>query len=358
MPKAGNKDVASNVSTRETASTEHILHFAQQSPHHRLIVHFRRSLQFLKQLFLALAQLGRNLHAHFHVQITLAATIQHRHSLVADAERGTGLRSIRNLERVLAFQSGHANLRAHRGLRHGQRDGAVQIIPFPHKKWMLLHMQHHVEIARGASEGSSFAASGKADSRSVLHPGRNLRVHLALPQKPTLAFALRAGISNYTARSLAGRTGPSDAEETLLIPHLTPAGARTAGGSTFARRGSRTSAIVAGFVTAHHDALFHTKGGLFKLNGQVLAQIRAALNPAAAAPTASERIPETEKLAEDVAEILEHRGIETRARTCRTAHSGMAVAVVERSLFGVGQYRVGLGDFLKAFFRIGIVGGP
>src|SRR5580700_3465861 len=123
-------------------SPEHILHFAEQSPQHRLIIYLGSRLQFLQQLFLALAQLARNLHPHFHVKIALAVTIQNRYTLVADAKCGSGLGSIWNLERVLAFESGYANLRTHGGLRHRERDGAVQIIPFPHKKRMLLHMQH------------------------------------------------------------------------------------------------------------------------------------------------------------------------------------------------------------------------
>ncbi len=128
--------------------------------------------------------------------------------------------------------------------------------------------------------------------------------------------------------------------------------------ATFARRRSRTSAILAGFVTAHHDALLHAEGSLFELDGQVFAQIRAALHPAAAASAASEDIAKAEELAEDFAQVLERRAVEARARTSRTAHSGMAVTVVERALLGVGQYRVGLRDFLEALFRFRIVRVP
>ena len=78
----------------------------------------RGSLQFLQKFFLALAQLGRNLHANVHVEIAFAVAIQHRHAFVADAERRAGLGALGNLKCMFAFKCGHLNLSAHRRLRH------------------------------------------------------------------------------------------------------------------------------------------------------------------------------------------------------------------------------------------------
>src|ERR1700689_1760648 len=111
-------------------------------------------------------------------------------------------------------------------------------------------------------------------------------------------------------------------------------------------------------MTPHRHSLLHAESGLFELDGQVFAQIRAALNPAAAASAASHDIAKSKELAEDFTQVLEWRALETRARACRTAYSGMAVAVVERALLGIGQNRVGLGHFLELLFRIRIVGIP
>jgi hypothetical protein len=108
-------------------------------------------------------------------------------------------------------------------------------------------------------------------------------------------------------------------------------------------------------MTADRDAFFYAESSFFELDGQIFAQIRAALNPAAAASAASEDVAKTEELAEDFAQVLEWRSLETRARTGRGAHSGMTVAVIERALLGISQHRVGFGDFLEAFFRIRIV---
>src|SRR5882757_7315634 len=143
----------------------------------------------------------------------------------------------------------------------------MQIIPFPLKKRMLLHVEHNVEIARWPSERSGLTAAGKTDSGAVFHARGNFRVHRALAENSSVTFALQAGIGNHAARSLAGRTSPRDAEKPLLIAHLAPARARTASRRTLARRGSRSSAFLAGFVTAHHYASFGAECSFFELDG-------------------------------------------------------------------------------------------
>ena len=84
----------------------------------RLIIHLRERVQLLQQFFLALVQLGRDLDSHFDVEIALPASVHDRHAFVADAERGVRLRALWNLQRVLAFHGGHADLRPHRSLRN------------------------------------------------------------------------------------------------------------------------------------------------------------------------------------------------------------------------------------------------
>ena len=108
-------------------------------------------------------------------------------------------------------------------------------------------------------------------------------------------------------------------------------------------------------MTAHRDALLHSESSFFELDGQVFAQIRAALNPAAPASAASQNVAEAKELAEDFAQVLERRPLETRARTGRSAHSGMTVAVIERALLRISQHGVGFGNFLEAFFRVRII---
>ena len=114
----------------------------------------------------------------------------------------------------------------------------MQVVALALKEGMLLHVQDDVEVARRAPEQPAFAVSGEADAGAVFHAGGNLRVHRALPQHAAFAFALGAGIGDHAARSLAGRTGARNAEESLLVANLAPALAGTAGDRRLARRGA------------------------------------------------------------------------------------------------------------------------
>src|ERR1700720_4694772 len=114
----------------------------------------------------------------------------------------------------------------------------MQIIALADKKWMFLDVQHDVEITGGTAEGSGFAASVEADARAVFHSGRNFRIDRALAENAAVAFALRAGVSDHAAASLAGGTSSRDAEEALLIAYLAAACARAAGGRSLAGRGA------------------------------------------------------------------------------------------------------------------------
>ena len=131
---------------------------------------------------------------------------------------------------MLTVHSGYANLRTHGGLRYRDWNHAVQVVAFAREEGMLFHVQHHVQISGGAAEGAHFACAGKAYSRSVLHARGNFGVYSALAKNPAFAFALRARIGDDAAGSLAGGTGASDAEESLLIADLAAAGAGAASG--------------------------------------------------------------------------------------------------------------------------------
>ena len=114
-------------------------------------------------------------------------------------------------------------------------------------------------------------------------------------------------------------------------------------------------AVFAGFVAPYGDAGFGAEEGLLEFEVEILAEIGAALNPAAATATTAEHVSESEELAEDVAEILEDRRIETAlGRT--TVQPGMPVAVVDGPLVGIRKHGVGFADLFEFLFRVRIVG--
>jgi len=103
-------------------------------------------------------------------------------------------------------------------------------------------------------------------------------------------------------------------------------------------------AFFASFVTANRDLFFDAEESLFEFETQVFAQIGAALDTSATASSPSEHVAEAEELAEDVAEVLEDAGIESHALGGGAAKSGMAVAVVYGTLFGIGEDRISFAD--------------
>jgi hypothetical protein len=231
----------------------------------------------------------------------------------------------------------------------------MKVIALARKERMILHVKVNVEVACRPAKLADFSRSREADAGSVFDPGGNLGVHGPLAQDSAFALALGARVGNHTAGALACRTSASDAEETLLIPDLSAAIAGAAGGWTFSGGRTRTLTILAGLVAADRDFLFHAEESFLEFEGHVFAEIGAALNPAAAASTTAEHIAETEELAEDVAEILEHTGIESGALRSCAAQSGVAIAVVNRSLFGVGEDGVSFADFFEPLLRVRII---
>jgi hypothetical protein len=80
-------------------------------------------------------------------------------------------------------------------------------------------------------------------------------------------------------------------------------------------------------VPAHHHTGLGAEGCFFELEGQVFAQICAALNPAAST-AATERIAKAEELAENIAQVLEGCTVKSSACPSGITDSGVAEAIV------------------------------
>jgi len=141
----------------------------------------------------------------------------------------------------------------------------------------------------------------------------------------------------------------------LLITHLPAPGAGAAGHRCFARSGAGASAVFAGLVPADRDLGLCAEDSLFELQGDILTQISAALSTAAPARTSAENVAESEKVAKDVAEVLEDGGVKAAA-TANTSDARVAEAVVKSPLLAIRENRVGLAGFLEFFFRVRIIG--
>ncbi len=285
-------------------------------------------------------------------------TVEYGHAFVLEAERRPRLRAVGNFQRLVAFHGGNANLGSHGGLRNGKRNDAMQIVSLALEKGMLFHVKHHVEIAGRTAELADLARAGKANARPVLNARGNLGINRSLLQHAALALALGAGVGDDIARPLASGTSAGDAEEALLIANLPAPGTRLARGWTFSRCRAGAVTGFTGFVTPHGHGGLRAEKCFFKFQRQVLAQIRAALHAAAlASSTAAKHVVDAKKFAENVAEILETRAIESSALST-SAQSRMAIPVVDRALFRVGEDRIGFADLFELVLGIWIIGIP
>ena len=104
------------------------------------------------------------------------------------------------------------------------------------------------------------------------------------------------------------------------------------------------------------NLLFRPEHRFFEFQGQVFAQVAAALRATAAPAAAAEQVAHAEDAAENVAEIaevLEDGGIE--AARAHAVDAGVPEAVVAGALVGVGQHGIGFAALLELLLRVGIV---
>src|SRR5262249_31553258 len=334
---------------------ENIFDLAEQSPPLWAIFHLRHALEFLQKFALTLGQLARRLHSDIDEKITFAMAIKHGHTLVSNTEGGARLSAFRNLQDVLAVHRGHLDLGTQRSLRKRNGNNAAEVGPFSLEEGMLFNVKDNVEVSRGSTEISCFSHSRVTDSGAIFHPSGNVDLHLLLRQSTAFPFALGARISNHRTSTLAGRACTSDTEEPLLISHL-PA---TAAGSTCYRSlpGSCSGplALLTLFVATDRDLAFRAKNCFIKLQRQILPEVSSTLGTATPATSASsEQITKTEKVAKNVAEILEYARIETRC-SGSASHPSMTKAVIAGTFLLVSENRISLATFLEFFFGIRIV---
>src|SRR5262245_32877866 len=107
---------------------------------------------------------------------------------------------------------------------------------------MFFHMQYDVEIAGWSPESSRLTEPREADTGAIFHAGWHLGLHRTLFEYPAFSVALRARISDDTARTLTCGTCARNAEESLLIANLSSPLTGLAGHRALALRGSRTLA--------------------------------------------------------------------------------------------------------------------
>lgn len=159
--------------------------------------------------------------------------------------------------------------------------------------------------------------------------------HLALPTAAWTAFP------DDLPGSLARRTRPRNAEETLLVTQLPAPAAGLAGGHSAPRLRAGAVARLAELQPRELDLGDHTGSRFLEGERHVVPEIAAPLRSAAApSSSATEDVFEAKKIAQNVLEVLEDRGVNPAGLKAHPRQSGVAVPVVHFALLWIAQHAV------------------
>src|SRR6267154_968434 len=124
---------------------------------------------------------------------------------------------------------------------------------------------------------ASFSQATKADSGFILHSRRNLCFHRFLLNYAPFPSTFAAWIADGGAIALASWASARNAEEALLVSHLSTTGAGMTRGGRFAVGASRARADFAILMSAIDDFLLRAENRFLELQRDVFAEIPAAL---------------------------------------------------------------------------------
>jgi hypothetical protein len=162
-------------------------------------------------------------------------------------------------------------------------------------------------------------------------------------------------VRNDHALTLAVLTGPADAEETLLITHLSASLAVWASIRSFSFLRPAAPAVSADFHSRDLNPGLKSRGSLFEFDLHIVAEIGTALG----APGTGFGCP-AKKIVENVSEHISETAEVPESLTPKTAeimHShGKPELIVVRAFLGIRKHLVGLTDLLKLLFRFLVLG--
>ncbi len=224
---------------------------------------------------------------------------------------------------------------------------------------MLFDFEENVEVARGAAVRSRLALVRHAQARAGIDSRRDVHFMGAIALDAALAAARLASFLDDLSGAAASGTSARNGEKSLLVAHLPAAAAGATGGHATSGLGAGAVAGFAKLIACDSNPSTNAGGGLVEGQGHVVTQIGAALAARAAPAAASsccaaENLIEAEEIAEDILKLLEDSGVESGGIEAAIGKAGMAEAVVDRPLLGIGENAVGLGGLAEFVFSFGL----
>src|SRR5262249_60932657 len=181
----------------------------------------------------------------------------------------------------------HIECAAERRRHHRDRHAAMQVGAVALEELVRRQRQEDVEIAVRPAAHAGLAFTGEPDAGAVLDARRHVDRERALARHAAGPGAVRARIVDHLAAALAGDAGALQGEEALGMPYLAGAAAGRAGLRLGAGLGARAGAGLAGHGGRDADLRGLAAERFLERDLHVVAQIRAALAPAAATPAAA-----------------------------------------------------------------------
>ena len=281
------------------------------------------------------------------------------HSETANAEGGSTLRAGGDFETHGAIQSRHADFATERGCGEGNRHLAGEIHAIAGENFVLLDMNHHIQVAGGSASQTGLATARAAQAGVAVDTGRDFDFNAAGFFDPALALAGRAGFFDDASRAVAGGAGLRDLEKASRGNDLTTAATGRAGDGLAALLRAGAGAGLAGIHLANFNFLLTAFGGLLERNLHIVAQIGSALATGGVhAATAAEKLLKhstATAAAEDFFEKIE-RIVEAPATAHAILKCRVTVAVVSGALVRVTKGLVGFPEFLKFLLCLVVAG--
>src|SRR5258706_2091030 len=291
---------------------------------------------------------------HFDGDQLVAArrAMHHRHALALQAHRCAALRAGRNLQRLLAVERQHLDLRAQRAVSEADRQLVQDVGALPLKILVRLDGERHEEVARRAAARPSLALTRDTHVDAVVHAGGDVDRHTAHIAHAALALAGLAWCGDdapLAATAIADHHIDALAEDGLLhAANLAGAlaGAAALRAGAWLRAGA--PAGLARLPARNLDLFLAAAHGVFEGDGQLIAQVCATLRSAAPRARRAGGRGLKDRL-ENIAEAAEAEASERSAARGAAIDGGMAEAVVGLALLGIAEHLVPFVDLLEAF---------
>ena len=127
---------------------------------------------------------------------------------------------------VFTFESRNCDLVAQCSLRKGNWYVAVKIVLASFEEFMILNVENHIKVARGATLATRIAFTADSQFGAGVNAGRNFELKCSLADHASVAVTGPATILDDLPSPVTVTARAGDAKETLLESNLAVAVAR------------------------------------------------------------------------------------------------------------------------------------